>query len=548
MLCLLFSSNPQNQTFPFRVYNNIIEFRRIFMKTRKITSLVVVLFCFSILVSSQDEDVLPLSLQDCIVKALQDNLNLAIQVYNPEMADMSITQAKEYFMPSFDFAFGRRRTDYPSYWWLQGEDSVVSKYGDYSFAFTQQIPTGGSFILSFNNYRSETNELFQLINPRYGATLQFDFVQPLLRNGGLKMGRKEIIIAENNLEISQTQFESVVQNTIYTVVETYWNLLYAIEDLKVKNQSLQLARDLLAKNKKEVEVGKLAPLEVLNAETVVAQREADILAAEVLIKRREDLLKYHLNMSDVQALTPKSIVPMDRPDFVKKVISFDEAWQVAQVKRPDLRANRKNIENNDFKMSVAKNKMLPGLDLSFSYWSPGISGDRILYLDDNPFLGIIIGKAEGSAGDAVGDALNFKHNNWNVALTLTLPLSNVTTRAEYVKSRMELEKSQLELEDNKKFAMLDVNDAVREVETHIKRVEAYRLARELAQKRLEAEEKKLDVGLTTNYFVLTYQEELATARSTEIKSMLDYILALARLDRAMGSSLESWNVRLPHIK
>jgi outer membrane protein TolC len=518
------------------------------MKTLKFVSLVVVLFCFSILASSQDEDVLPLSLQDCIVKALQDNLNLAIQVYNPEMADMSITQAKEYFMPSFDFAFGKRRTDYPSYWWLQGEDSVVSKYGDYSFAFTQQIPTGGSFILSFNNYRSETNELFQLINPRYGATLQFDFVQPLLRNGGLKMGRKEIIIAENNLEISQTQFESVVQDTIYTVVEAYWNLLYAIEDLKVKNQSLQLARDLLAKNKKEVEVGKLAPLEVLNAETVVAQREADILAAEVLIKRREDLLKYHLNMSDVQALTPKSIVPMDRPDFVEKVISFDEAWQVAQVKRPDLRANRKNIENNDFKMSVAKNKMLPGLDLSFSYWSPGISGDRILYLDDNPFLGIIIGKAEGSAGDAVGDALSFKHNNWNVALTLTLPLSNVITRAEYVKSRMELEKSQLELEDNKKFAMLDVNDAVREVATHIKRVEAYRLARELAQKRLEAEEKKLDVGLTTNYFVLTYQEELATARSTEIKSMLDYILALARLDRAMGSSLESWNVRLPHIK
>lgn len=518
------------------------------MRTRKIILLAGVLFCLSILASGQDEDILPLSLQDCIAKALQDNLNLAIQVYNPEMAGMSITQAKEYFMPSFDFALGRRRTDYPSYWWLQGEDSVVSKYGDYSFALTQKIPTGGSFVLSFNNYKSETNELFQLINPRYGATLQFDFVQPLLRNGGLKMGRKEIIIAENNLEISQTQFESVVQNTIYTVVEAYWNLLYAIEDLKVKQQSLQLARDLLEKNKKEVEVGKLAPLEVLNAETVVAQREADILAAEVLIERREDLLKYHLDMSDVQELKPKSIVPMDRPDFVKKVISFDEAWQVAQVKRPDLRANRKTIENNEFMMSVVKNKMLPGLDLSFSYWSPGISGDRILYLEDNPFLGIIIGKEEGGAGDAIGDAFKFQHNNWNVALTLTIPLSNVTTRAEYVKSRMELEKSQLELEDNQKFAMLDVNDAVREVETHIKRVEAYRLARELAQKRLEAEEKKLDVGLTTNYFVLTYQEELATARSTEIKSMMDYILALARLDRAMGTSLESWNVRLPHIK
>jgi outer membrane protein TolC len=518
------------------------------MKSRIIVSLVVVLFSFTFLSFSQDENVLPMSLQDCIEKALEDNLNLAIQVFNPEMADVTITQAKEYFMPSFDFAYGKRRTDYPSYWFLQGEDSVVSKYGDYSLSLTQQIPTGGSFIVSFNNYKSETNELFQLINPRYGATLQFDFVQPLLRNGGLKMGRKEIIIAENNLEISQTQFETVVQDTVYTVVETYWNLLYSIEDLKVKQQSLQLARDLLAKNKKEVEVGKLAPLEVLNAETVVAQREADILAAEVLIKRREDLLKYHLNMPDVQDITRKSIVPMDRPDFVKKTITFDEAWQVAQARRPDLRANRKNIENSEFMMSVAKNKMLPGLDLSFSYWSPGISGDRILYLDDNPFLGIVIGKEDGSAGDAIGDAFKFQNKNWNLALTLTLPLSNVTTRAGYVKSRTELEKNQLELEDSEKFAMLDVNDAVREVETQIKRVEAYRLARELAQKRLEAEERKLDVGLTTNYFVLTYQEELATARSTEIKSMLDYILALARLDRATGTSLESWNVRLPHIK
>jgi len=133
-------------------------------------------------------------------------------------------------------------------------------------------------------------------------------------------------------------------------------------------------------------------------------------------------------------------------------------------------------------------------------------------------------------------------------LILTLPLSNLTSKAEYVKSRMEVEKSQLELEDNEKFAMLDVNDAVREVDTHIKRVEAYRLARELAQRRLEAEERKLDVGLTTNYFVLTYQDELANARSTEIRSMLDYILAQARLDRAIGTSLESWNVRLPHIK
>ena len=161
------------------------------MKTRTIVSLLVVLFGLPFFSYSQDDDVLPMSLQDCIAKALKDNLNLAIQVYTPEMADMTITQAKEYFMPNLDFSFGRRQTDYPSYWWLQGEESVVSKYGDYTVALTQQIPTGGSFSVTFNNYRSDTNEPFQLINPRYGASLQFDFVLwadglPLIKTEHLK--------------------------------------------------------------------------------------------------------------------------------------------------------------------------------------------------------------------------------------------------------------------------------------------------------------------------------------------------------------------------
>ena len=504
---------------------------------------IIILFCFSIVSPCTGEEILSLSLEDCIVKAMENNLKVAVEVYNPEMADVSVTQAKGLFMPRFDIGYSNRQNENPSYWWIQGAGTVESKYSNYSIALLQQIPTGGNFSLSMNSYRSETNEGFQLINPRYGSTIQFDFTQPLLKNFGYKISRKEIIIAQNNLDISRNQFKLILQDTIYKVQEAYWNLVYTIEDYKVKQQSLQLAKDLLAKNKKEVEVGKLAPIEILNAESVVAQREANILAAEALIRHSEDILKNILNLPE-EEVTIKKIVLLDEPSFVKKKISLDSALKQAIINRPDLKVNQTNVESKNLDLSVAKNQMLPGLDLSFSYWSPGISGDRIIYEGDNPFYGTVIGKEQGSAGDSVRDAFKFLYKNWTVGVTLSVPLSNVLTRAEYVRARMGLEQSLLELKNNEKQILLEVRDAVRQIDTNIKRVEAYGLARELAEKRMIAEEKKLSVGLTTNYFVLEYQEKLANARSMEMKALVDYSLALAKLEQVIGTSLDTRNIKI----
>ena len=202
-----------------------------------------------------------------------------------------------------------------------------------------------------------------------------------------------------------------------------------------------------------------------------------------------------------------------------------------------------NIETNKLNMGVAKNQMLPGLDLQLSYWSPGLSGDRILYQNGDPFQGVI-GKEEGSPADSIRDAFKLLYDNWTIGLTLSIPLSSFTSRADYVRAKMELEKSQLELENTEKQIFLDVKNAVRDIETNAKRVQAYRLARELAEERLEAEVKKLNVGLTTNYFVLQYQEGLARERSQELRSLIDYNLAWARLDQAVGSSLEKRNIKI----
>jgi len=492
---------------------------------------------------SSEENILSLSLEDCVLKALKDNLRVAVEIYTPELAEVSVTRAKETFIPRFDLSYGTEQTENPSYWWIQATETMTSKYSDYSISFNQQIPTGGSFSLSLTSYKSDSNQSFQLLNPRYGSSLAFNFTQPLLKNFGFKVSRKEIIVAQKNLDISRNQLKSVLLDTIYQVQEAYWNLVYAIENLKVKQQSLKLARDLLAKNKKEVEVGKLAPIEILNAEAVVASREADILQAESLIRRNEDLLKNIINIPEEESAIQR-IVALDKPTFIKKEITLQEAAQEAFINRPDLKMQKTAIETKEITFSVAKNQMLPGLDLNFSYWSPGLSGNRLLYENDNPLTGDIIGTVKGSAADSLRDTFKLLYKNWSVSLTLSIPLSNILTRADYVKARMEMEKSQLELKNLEKQALLEVKDAVREVGTSAKRVDAYRIARELAEKRLDAEEKKLNVGLTTNYFVLQYQEELANARSQEIKALVDNNLAWAKLEKALGTGMEKRAIKI----
>jgi outer membrane protein TolC len=400
------------------------------------------------------------------------------------------------------------------------------------------VPTGGSFNLSLQNYKSDTNQPFQLINPRYGSTLRLDFTQPLLKNFGSKITRRGIIEAENNLDVTNIQLRSTMMETVYAVQVAYWNMVYSIENFKVKQQSLQLGRDLVAKNKKEVEFGQLAPLEILNSEAAVAQREADLIQAESLITRSEEVLKTMINLAAEGDARAKKIVPMDQPSVQPTSISIDEAFKTAMEKRPDLKIAQKNIESKELGVAVAKNQTLPALDLTLSYWSPGISGDQVVYAGNDPFGGIVIGTLPGSSTNATRDAFKLLYNNWNVGLTLTVPMSAFLTRSDLGYAQADLAQGRVRVKAMEQQAALEISDAVRAIEANGKRAQAYALARELAEKSLDAELKKLAVGLSTNYFVLDFQEKLANARSAELKAKIDYVLSLESLEKSMGVSLE----------
>ncbi|MBN2207654.1 MAG: TolC family protein, partial [Candidatus Aminicenantes bacterium] len=469
-----------------------------------------------------------LSLDGCIRHALQNNINLAAEVLTPRIDEETVGLANEVFLPRLSLSLAQSSRNSASYSWINASGTITTASGQYAVNLSQLLPTGGRLEANLTSYKTDSTESFLTINPRYGSTLTFDFTQPLLRGFGPTATRSLIIVAQLNRNISRSAFRGIVMDTVTRVEQAYWDLVYSIENLKAKQESLKYARDLLFKNQKELEAGLISPVEILNAKAEVAGREADIIQAEAGVRNSEDLLRTLMNLVGTDTL-----VPTDSPKLEEKALALDEALRLAFAHRPELEAGRIRIESSDINLGVARNGLLPNLSLNASYWSPGVSGTRILYKDDNPLTNIIIGRVPGESSDALKDALNMRYRNWSVYLTLDIPLDTVLSRAAFARAKLEADQAALRFKNLEQQAALDVQTALRAVETDYRRALGYRAARALEEEKLRAEERKLAAGLSTSYNVLLHQRDLAAARTNELRALADYNLSLARLDRAL---------------
>jgi len=487
------------------------------------------------------------TLQDCIETALKNNLSLSAEILGPEVAASAADRAREVFLPKLAFTFGSQTSNQASFSWLDATDQVTSDFADYQGSLEQRLPTGATLSATLYSYRNETNRSFQTINPRYGSTLTFDFAQPLLRDFGFKMARREILIAGNNREVSENDLREALVDTVYDVEEAYWNLVYGREYLKVQQESLQLARNLLAKNEKELEVGVIPPIDILSARAEVASREADILQAQAQVKNGQDTLRTLLNLRAVPGAPAPALVPSEIPRTEALPIGLEEALATALARRPDLASSQVGLRTTALNLTYARNQSLPNLSFRASFWSPGVSGTQLRYLNDDPLTGVIVDTIPGGPSLAFQDAFRLRYKNWFVGLTLDLPLESVLSRARVAQARLESDQAALRHKDLESQALLEVEIAVRAADTDYQRIQAYRLARELAEQKLAAEEKKLEAGLSTNYTVLQHQRDLALARTNETRARVDYNLSLARLQKAMGTTLESKNIRFTRL-
>ena len=493
------------------------------------------------------QSTLSLSLEECIVKALKDNLGIAIQVLGPQISGAGLDQAQEKFIPTLSMSVRTSSTENASYSYLDAQvDSTIDKTSNFTFLnASQSLPTGGTFSLDFTGYRTATNRTGTTINPRYGTTLRFNLNQPLLKNFGPRISRREILVARNNLGVSEENLKNILMTTVYNVESAYWNLVYSIENLDVRRQSLQLAKDLLEKNQRSVEVGTLAPIEVLSARAEVATREADLIQAETQIKSSEDQLRLLLNITGDEDRALLALLPKDEPTYVAREVDLEGALVDAIANRPDLEISRIGLETDKLNLAYAKNQVLPDLSLSASFYAPGIDGTQLIY-DLSPIDpdAQIIGTIPGGIGGALEQTTSFKYPNWNLGLTLNVPLASFFSRAGLAQARLNMRQAMLEIENKKEEVYLEIKNAVRSVEANYKRILAYTTARELAEQKLAAEEETRRVGMSTNYMVLSYQRDLANARISELNAIISYNVSLAALEKAMGTNLRSKNINL----
>ena len=497
-------------------------------------AIILCLFAISFGVVSfpQEKPIKALTLDEVINQALKNNLDLQIEMSNPEIARALWNKSRAMFIPSLTLGFTQTSKTTPSASIITGVEIEKPDSVSFGFGLTQNMPFGGNLDISLQNSRNSTNSLDVNINPRYFSQLQFNLTQPLLKDFGFTATKRSIYIARNNRDKSLFALKQQVLDLIYSTEEAYWNLVYSHQNLAVKEKSLQLAKDLLKQNEVQVKVGVSAPMDILTAQAEVAARESEALQARSQIQTYEENLRRILNISQA----PEAIVPADQPAFSPMEAELNDFLQKALEKRPDIEQVRLDLKSKNIDVRYYRNQTLPNLQLTASYYTQGMSGTPLK--NGAPIPGVV----GGNLGDSLRDVLNRLYENYSIGLQLSVPVVNTSAKADLVQARLNLEQSLLTLKKTESTIYSEVKQIIMDLETSTKIVEANRISRELADQKLAAEQKKLAVGLSTNYQVLQYQRDFANAQIAELKSLIDHSLALSRVNQVLGTTLEKHGI------
>ncbi len=487
------------------------------------------LFLIPVSVANANEP-LSLTLQETIETVLKNNISISVQSYNSKINEQFIFEKEADFDPTVDFEFTVGEETRQSASTLADSKTRNLDY-DWDFSVSQKFVTGGDYELTMDNNKNQSSSSRTSLNPIYSSDLALTVTQPLLKDFGIDLNKREIYIAKNDQKISDHQFTEKVIATIAETENIYWDLVFSIEDLKVKETSLQRARDLEKQVKAQVDVGTLAELEILQAKSNVASREERLLNAQNLIDDNGDNLKSILNFSFDSEEGLKKIIPADSPVFEPGAEnSLEEALKTALIHRPDLLAKKMELENRNIEAKYNENQTLPTLDLVGSLGLNGLSGDS--------------STKNGSYDSALSEAFSTDFRLWQFGINLSYPLGNRAAKSKLAIKRLEVAQLLLNIKDLEKTIVVEVREAHRQIKTDIKRVQATRVARKLAEEKLNAEEKKFKVGLSTSFNVLEFQEDLAEEQSNEIKAVIDYNKSLNRLNQVMARTLEAHDIKL----
>jgi outer membrane protein len=478
--------------------------------------------------------VLALTADEAVRRALENNADLAIEKFTPEASDLAISDAKAVYDPVVFSTLNTQSRTSKATNTFQGGASVTNKTLQYDFGAFKLIPTGGRFQVDFRNNRQNSTSTINTFNPTFNSTFNANFTQPLLKNRSIDQNRLNLRVTKRNKEITDLQFRTVVVATLANVRKLYYDLIYATENLSAQRKSLALAQKFLNENQIKVNVGTLAPLDVVAAESEVATREEGVVIAENQLAEAQDAIK--------RAILPKNdpdgwktvIVATDRPTAQPFAVDSDAAITNALQKRMDFQVAQKNLQTIEDQVELVRQGRKPTLDLFANYGTAGTGGTQLLDLTTGRPLATPIG---GGFGDALSEIAGRDFPTWNVGVTFQYPIFNRVGKNSAARAQLALDQYRAVLRRTELQIANEVRSASRAVETNFKRVATTQAARTLQQRRLDAEEKKFAAGMSTNFLVTSAQRDLALAEVAEIRAIADYNKSLVDFERVQESAV-----------
>ena len=478
---------------------------------------------------------LNLSLDEAVKRALENNAEIAVERYNPELSAQTVFSAEGYYDPYLFANLSKTSTDTKGTNAFSGGTAVNTKTDLWNFGLGIPIKTGANFTLGFNNNKRDTNNAFSTFNPVYNSSLNIGLTQPLLKNFKIDSPRNQLRLAKKSREITDVQFRQTIINTVATVKGLYYELIYSIDNLAAAQKSLELAKKLLEENEIRVKVGTMAPLDVVSAQSEVASREEGVIVADNALSEAEDNLKRTVFPVNDPAMWSTRIVPTDRPSAEPVPVDIDAAVRTALEARTDVVAARKSLERSEYNVQYTRSQLLPQLDLVANYGGTGAGGTQLIR--EPPLGGEVVGTVPGGYGDATSEVFGADYPTWTVGVNLSYSIPNRSAKASAAYAKLSQEQALASFRRLELQVAAEVRTAARGVESGFKRVASTQAARRLAEQRLDAESKKFDAGMSTNFLVTQAQRDLATAEVAELRAISDFRKSVINFQRVQEAGV-----------
>ncbi len=512
----------------------------------------------------------PMTLREAIALALVNNKDIEVARDNVKIAEYDLLSTRGAYDPRFSSQTYYERLKTPATSFLSGASKVETS----DFTGTARVEGltpmyGGAYHVDFSSVRQTSNSQFSVLNPQYPTAFTFSYTQPLVRGLRFDLPRRQIEVAKKNLSLTDAQFRQRAIEVITNVQRSYWDLVFALRNLQIQRDSFNDSRTQLAHNRRMVAEGSLAPIDVVAAETQVANFEQAEFSALEDVNRAENTLKNMIAENQKAKLWNVSIIPTDQADLTLPQVSLPDAMSAAIQNRQELRQSDLAREINLLDQKLYRDQTKPELDLVGSYGMVGNAGT--LTSATNPFtasndlvrtrvndLSVLAGLQPlppgatatipsnlfGGYGQSLANLGSNQFNNFRVGVSISLPLHNRTAEGQLGHSLVEGKRIATQREQLEQLIQVEVRNALQSLTTASARLRSAAIARSSAEQQYESEKRKLDVGQSTVFLLLERQTALATARGNELRAQTDLNKSIAELQRATGNSLAANNVSL----